>query len=197
MKMKPPCHESTDGSSHVCPWWLAYTFDNPIRRWLHRPRKLLAPYVKEGMHVIDVGCGMGVFTIAMAKKVGDSGRVTALDLQEKMLEIVRKRSKRAGVEHRIQTVQGSADQIDAGAYLDFALAFWMVHEISDRPGFFQKISTALKPGGLLLMAEPAMHVSRRDFERSVEQAATAGLLPQGSQPKVRMSLSTVLVKQKR
>jgi ubiquinone/menaquinone biosynthesis C-methylase UbiE len=195
--MKTPCHDSPGGSSHVCPWWLAYTFDNPIRRWIHRPRKLLAPYVKEGMHVIDVGCGMGVFTIEMAKQVGDSGRVTALDLQEKMLEIVRRRSKRAGVEYRIQTVQGSADRIDGEAQHDFALAFWMVHEISDRPGFFQKISTALKPGGMLLMAEPAMHVSRRDFDRSVEQAATAGLLPHASQPKVRMSLSKVLVKQNR
>jgi hypothetical protein len=33
---------------HVCPWWLAYTFDNPLRRLLHNPEKLLAGLVEEG-----------------------------------------------------------------------------------------------------------------------------------------------------
>ncbi len=194
--MRNACHESP-GSSHVCPWWLAYSFDNPIRRWIHRPRRLLAPYVKEGMHVVDVGCGMGLFTIAMAKLVGDGGRVTALDLQRKMLEITRKRATKAGIEHRIRTVQGSADRIDGSEQFDFAIAFWMVHEVPDSFGFFKKISTVLKPEAMLLVAEPAMHVSRKDFQRTIEQAARVGLQPLASQPTVRLSFSSMLVKPKR
>ena len=182
------------GSSHVCPWWLAYSFDNPIRRWLHRPRKLLAPYVAEGMHVIDVGCGMGVFSIAMAKLVGAGGRVTVLDLQEKMLEITHKRAKQAGMHRRIRTIQGSADQLEGEAHIDFALAFWMVHEVPDRPSLFKKLHTVLKPGGMLLVAEPTMHVSRKQFERTLQEAFEAGLRPHGRQPTVRLSLTKLLVK---
>ena len=187
-------NNNADGSGHVCPWWLAYSFDNPLRRWLHRPRKLLAPYVKEGMHVIDVGCGMGGFSIAMAKLVGDGGRVTALDLQEKMLEITRKRAKRAGMQHRIQTIQGSADQLEGKAHIDFALTFWMVHEVPDRVGFFNKLYTVLKTDGMLLVAEPAMHVSRKGFEQTLQEAFEAGLRPHGQQPAVRLSLSKLLIK---
>jgi 2-polyprenyl-3-methyl-5-hydroxy-6-metoxy-1,4-benzoquinol methylase len=52
---------------HVCPWWLAYTFDNPIRRFFHKPDQMLAKFVKEGMTVVDIGCGMGYFSIGLAK----------------------------------------------------------------------------------------------------------------------------------
>ena len=195
MKRNSAGDQKAGTNTHVCPWWLAYTFDNPIRRWIHRPRTLLAPFVKEGMHVIDIGCGMGVFTIAMAELVGNSGSVTALDVQEKMLEIAMKRARKAGIDHRIQPVQGSAEQIAGRAHIDFALAFWMIHEVPDRFGFFRKIATALKPDGVLLAAEPAMHVSRKDFDQTLMAAASAGLLPLARQPEVRFSLSKVLGKQ--
>ncbi|MGD9581250.1 MAG: methyltransferase domain-containing protein, partial [Vampirovibrionia bacterium] len=67
--------------THVCPWWKAYFFDNALRRFLQKPHKLLKPYVKPGMSTMDVGCGMGMFVIEMAKLVGDSGKVYAVDLQ--------------------------------------------------------------------------------------------------------------------
>jgi cyclopropane fatty-acyl-phospholipid synthase-like methyltransferase len=38
---------------------------------------MLGPYVKPGMTVLDVGCGMGFFSIGMARMVGDEGRVIA------------------------------------------------------------------------------------------------------------------------
>ena len=194
MNMKASRSHDATGSGHVCPWWLAYSFDNPIRRWIHRPKKLLSPYVTGGMHAVDVGCGMGVFAIAMAALVGDSGRVTALDLQEKMLEITNKRAKRAGLDHRIRTLHGSADQLEGTAIYDFAIAFWMVHEVPDRIGFFRRLSAALKPDGKILVAEPAIHVSRKDFGQTLALAADAGLQPDSRQPKVRLSLSRLLVK---
>ena len=56
---------------HVCPWWGGYFIDNPLRRLLHNPEKIIGPYVRPGMTVMDVGCGMGFCSIAMAKIVGD------------------------------------------------------------------------------------------------------------------------------
>ena len=48
---------------HVCPWWFAYTFDNPLRRLVHNPEKMLQKFIKEGDTVVDIGCGMGYFSI--------------------------------------------------------------------------------------------------------------------------------------
>ena len=71
---------------HICPWWLAYTFDNPLRRLFHKPGIIFAPYISEGMIVADFGCGMGYFSIGLAKIVGDEGQVIAVDVQQKMLD---------------------------------------------------------------------------------------------------------------
>ena len=81
---------------HVCPWWGGYFIDNPIRRLFHNPEKIVGPYVKPGMTAMDVGCGMGFCSIAMAKIVGDSGQVIAVDLQQKMLEVLRQRADKGG-----------------------------------------------------------------------------------------------------
>lgn len=40
-------------NKRVCPWWLGYTLIIPFRRLQYDPRKLLAPYVHEGMTVIE------------------------------------------------------------------------------------------------------------------------------------------------
>ena len=54
---------------HICPWWLAYTFDNPFRHFFHNPEKMLGSYVAKGMTVLDVGCGMGFFSISFMPQV--------------------------------------------------------------------------------------------------------------------------------
>ena len=90
---------------HVCPWRHAYWFDNALRRFVYRIDGMFGPYVKPGMTVMDVGCGMGFNAIGLAKIVGEQGRVIAVDLQPEMLEVLRRRAERAGVAHRIRTHQ--------------------------------------------------------------------------------------------
>jgi len=51
----------------VCPWWLAYTFDNPFRRLFQNPDRILGNDAKPGHTVLDIGCGLGYFTLAMAR----------------------------------------------------------------------------------------------------------------------------------
>ena len=49
----------------VCPWWLGYFLASPIRQWLGQdPIKILSPYVREGMIVLEPGPGMGFFHAA-------------------------------------------------------------------------------------------------------------------------------------
>lgn len=56
--------------NRVCPVEHAGSLDNKIRKWLQNPRKILQPFVSEGMTVLDLGCGPGFFSIDMAHMVG-------------------------------------------------------------------------------------------------------------------------------
>ncbi len=94
--------DSVANHSHcVCPWWLCATFDNPLRRLIHNPERILCELVRSGDTALDLGCGMGVFSIPLARLVGPSGKVICVDLQEQMLAGVRRRAERAGVAQRI------------------------------------------------------------------------------------------------
>ena len=158
----------------VCPWWLCRSFDNPLRRLFHDPERLLAPYVKPGMTVVDIGCGMGYFTLGLARLAGPGGKVVAVDLQERMLEALGQRALRAGLAERIVRHRGRPDALGVEGPADFALAFWMVHEVPDKARFFQEIMAFLKPGGRLLVVEPKYHVTKKSLERTLAVCREAG-----------------------
>jgi ubiquinone/menaquinone biosynthesis C-methylase UbiE len=161
---------------HVCPWWLAWlSIMNPLRRLQHNPQKILGPYLKPGMTMMDVGCGMGWFSVPAAGMVGEKGRIIAVDLQQKMLDGLVRRAKKAGVADRIETHRCEIDRLGVQVQVDFALAFAMVHEVPDAPRLLAEIRDSLRPGGRLLLAEPRMHVSQAAFDVTVAAATAAGL----------------------
>ena len=173
---------------HVCPWWLAYTFDNALRRRLHDPERMLAPHVRGGMTVLDVGCGMGFFSIALARLVGAHGTVIAADLQQQMLDVTTRRAESAGVVSRVRPHLCTADRIGIKGSVDFVLAFWMVHEVPDLGRFMSELHSLTRPDGCLLVAEPRMHVSRGAFAEAVATACSAGFAAaSGDAPRVRLS----------
>jgi ubiquinone/menaquinone biosynthesis C-methylase UbiE len=171
-----------------CPWWLCFTFDNFLRRTFQNPSKIMSPYVKEGWTVLDVGPGMGYFTIPIAKLVGPSGQVIAADLQRHMLDAIYRRAVRARVQDRIILHQTQPDEIGLTAPVDFCLAFWMVHE-----RFLNQIISILKPGGTMLVAEPKLHVSQVNFCATVNLAQEVGF-QFIEQPKIFLSNTALLKK---
>ncbi|MGC1455589.1 MAG: class I SAM-dependent methyltransferase [Nitrospirota bacterium] len=181
---------------HICPWWLAYTFDNPLRRYFHDPQAILMPYLREGMTAIDLGCGMGYFSRAMAKIVGDAGKVISVDLQTKMLDITRRRAEKDGVVHRIRFLLASEDDLGVTEQVDFALAFWMVHEVTDKRSFFRQSYRVLKPAGTFLIAEPKMHVTQARFDSILPFAEEAGFHVT-AKPSIRLSRSMICKKKDR
>ena len=147
-------------ATYVCPWWsVPFTINTPLRRLLHDPQKIVGPYVRPGMTVMDVGCGVGWFSIPMARMVGDHGKVIAVDLQQQMLDMLRRRAEKAGVAARIELHKCEQDRLGIDAEADFALAFAMLHEVPDQRRLLGEIHDCLKPGGKLLLAEPPIHVS--------------------------------------
>ena len=180
------------GKSHgVCTWWVAYTFDNPFRKLIHKPQKVLGSYVKEAMTVMDVGCGMGHFSIGMAGLVGSAGKVIAIDLQQKMLDVMRSRASRAGLADRIISHLSQAENIGLQEQVDFILTFWMVHEVPDQRKFFSQLKSILAPAGNILVAEPKMHVTAKEFEGTLNIADAVGLRCLATPP-IRFSRTALL-----
>jgi len=164
----------TDNDNRVCPIERAGSLDNKIRRWLQNPRKILSPYIEEGMTVLDVGCGPGFFSIDMAQMVGKSGRVIASDLQEGMLQKVREKIKATELEARITLHKCEDNKIGVLEHVDFVLLFYMVHEVLNKKKFFNEIETILKPDGQILIVEPPFHVSKSAFEETISKAREVG-----------------------
>jgi len=180
-------------NNSVCPWWLCHSFDNPLRGIFHKPEPLLAPYLKPGMTAVDIGCGMGYFTMGLAKLAGPGGRVIAVDLQQKMLDALEKRARRAGVADRILFHRCRPDSLGVEGPVDFALVFWMTHEVPDKPRFFGELFALLKAGGRLLLVEPKFHVTQMSFERTAAVCREAGFRAL-EEPRIALSRAVLMGK---
>lgn len=164
---------------HVCPWWLGYLLASPIRRIQYQPAKVLGPHVHPGMTVLEPGPGMGFFTMELARLVGSSGRVIAVDIQPRMLDGLRRRAAKAGVLDRLDARLAAPDSLgiaDLAGTVDFTLAFFMVHELPAAAGFFREVAAASKPGARLLFAEPKGHVKGPAFDAELQAARDAGFV---------------------
>jgi ubiquinone/menaquinone biosynthesis C-methylase UbiE len=180
----------------VCPWWIGYLLASPLRRLWQDPRKILSPYVTTGATVLEPGPGMGFFTLDLARLVGPTGRVIAIDVQPQMLGALRKRARRADLEGRVETRLASESSLgvdDLAGKVDFVLAFAVVHELADVSGFFRDVAKALVPGGRILVAEPRGHVSEVELAKTIETAAVAGLRV-AERPAVRGSRTALLTR---
>ena len=183
----------SDGIKRVCPVERAGHLDNRIRRWLQNPHKILRPYIKEGITVLDLGCGPGFFSIDIAQMVGKSGQVIASDLQEGMLQKVKDKIKGTELEERITLHKCEENKIGVSEHVDFVLLFYMVHEVPNKEEFFKEIGTLLNPNGQVLIVEPSFHVSKSAFEETVRKAKDLGFtIIEG--PKVFFSKTVILKK---
>lgn len=166
-------------SKRVCPWWLGYFLLNPFRRWRHDPKKLLSPYVRGGMTVLEPGPGMGFFTLELLRMVGANGRVVAVDVQPKMLERLKRRAQKAGLAERLDVRLAQPESMglsDLAGKVDFTLAFAVVHEFPSARNFFMEVSQSSKPGVQVLVAEPSGHVKADEFEGEIKDAVGAGFV---------------------
>jgi len=173
---------------YVCPAWLGYFLLFPWRKWLENPNQILGPLVRPGMTVLEPGCAMGYFTLPLARMVGPEGRVIAVDIQPKMLDVLGRRAQKAGLADRIEIRLAHADRLgveDLDGRVDLVSAVHMVHEVPDQTSFFQDIWPTLKRGGRFFIVEPKAHVRAKQFEQSLAKAEKIGFKREECQVKVR------------
>ena len=183
-------------AKRLCPWWMGYFLVCPMRRWLQKPEALLAPYLREGMTVLEPGPGMGFFTLPMSRMAGPAGKIVAVDIQAKMLEYLRRRAMKASTLDRIDMRLAQPDSLGIGDLndrVDFVLAFFMVHEMPSPAEFFREAAAAMKAGTFMLFAEPAGHVKPEKFQAELQVARDAGL-EVTARPAISRSMAAVLRK---
>jgi ubiquinone/menaquinone biosynthesis C-methylase UbiE len=174
MQAKPVNLNDAKPNNRVCPHTIAFMLDNPLRRLIQNPARIVGPYIKPGDTVIDLGCGPGFLTIDMAKMVGPTGKVIAVDLQSQMLDHVRRKALKKNVSARMVYHQCGPHRLELSTKADFCLAFYMVHETPEPDAFFKEIRTLLNPSGLFLIVEPRFHVKKGEFEDMVDLAEQNG-----------------------
>jgi len=184
---------NTNRQHNICHVELAGALDGALRRFMHNPQKILKPYIKAGMTVLDIGCGPGFFTIEIAKQLNGSGKVIAADIQQGMLNLIRGKIRGTDLERIIELHQSDFERIGVVEKVDFVLAFWMIHEVRNQEKFFEELTSILKPNGLMLIIEPKFHVPKTEFNVMVDRLKTIGFTVIES-PKVFFSRAVVLTK---
>jgi len=180
---------------HVCPFQHRWVLTVAGRKLLNNPNRILRPLLTPGMTALDVGCGVGYFTIPMARLVGGAGHVIAVDVQPEMLAVMQANASKASFGN-ITAHQCDATTLGIGEWagtVDFAMLFYMLHEANDPAGLIAEVYHALKPGGKLLFAEPVMHVDAPGFARSASLFTQAGLQRLGT-PRIPISRAAVFQK---
>jgi ubiquinone/menaquinone biosynthesis C-methylase UbiE len=138
--------------------------------------------IARGATVADIGAGVGYFTWRLAERVGPAGKVYANDIQEKMLERLRRNMQERGLAH-VEPVLGAEDdpRLPAGR-MDLVLLVDVYHEFSQPRKMLQKIRESLKPDGRLVLLEyrkedPSVPI-RAEHKMSVQEVK-AEVEPEG------------------
>ncbi|MGL6298510.1 MAG: class I SAM-dependent methyltransferase [Methanobacteriaceae archaeon] len=164
--------------------------DLRLRKVLHNPKKILSPYIKEGMDVLDVGCGSGFFTVEIGELVGN-GSVIGADIQKGMLDQLEKKINNSGLGKTVKIHKAESNSINLKQKFDFILAFYTIHEVENSEKFIEELKESLKEYGLILVSEPKIEVSKEQFKKTIKLMEQKGFKVIEA-PNIHMSRSALL-----
>lgn len=165
------------------PSFIGRFLDSRYRRWLQPPDKVISRSgIREGMTVLELGCGSGAFTTFAVRAVGGEGRLYALDIQRDMLKQLRR--KLARPENRALRNIGL---VQAGAYylpfrdgsFDAVYLVTVLQEIPDKDRALWEIKRVLKTGGILAVTEFLPDPDYPLSSTTIRMGEQAGLAPEG------------------
>lgn len=130
--------------------------------------------LKPGMSVADIGAGSGYYTELLARAVGPSGKVLAVDIQAGMLRLIEERMQREKLANVTPILGLASDPKRPERSIDLALLVDVYHEFADPRAMLRRIRSALRPDGRLVLLEfrkedPSIPI-RLEHKMSVEEA---------------------------
>lgn len=175
-----PRQRRVGGPEPPYPPWV---IDNIVTRF-HARAILKRLDVRSGMRVLDLGAGPGRLTIPLARLVGRSGEVVAVDISPKMIERLERRASKAGIDNIRTIVGGAGTGVDAGSDFDLAIAASVLGEIDavHRGAAFAEVNASLKPGAVLAVVEAKPDPDFQRPETVLTLAEKAGFQVEDSQP---------------
>ena len=174
---KKPGEELSLPTPHKCPWWMHYVLISPLRRLLEPPEKLVRPFIRAGMTVVEPGCGFGFVSLELARLVGDQGKVISVDLEPRAVKRLEKRARKAGLSERMEFRSCSSHHLGLADYdgrVDVVVVVHTLHEFEDLSGFLAQTAALLKPSGRLLIVEPKGHIKPAEFQTQLQSCRQVG-----------------------
>ena len=128
--------------------------EDPKRDTWQKPEEILnALEIGRGQAIADIGAGSGYLTVKLSERVGSTGTVYAVDIQQEMLDYISKRLGTEGLKNVILVLGSMDDPKLLPSSLDIAILLSTYHEIAHPIDFMKKIKLALKPHGRLAILE--------------------------------------------
>jgi ubiquinone/menaquinone biosynthesis C-methylase UbiE len=150
-----------DGEPSPMPAAHAGHLTNPLRRLVQSPEALLdAAGLAPGMTVLELGPGPGYFTVPAARRVGNAGRVLAVDVQPAMIAMLERRLAQSGLSNAEARIADAHHLPAADASVDAAFLVSVLGEIPEPGRALAELRRVLKPTGSLTIGE-----SRGDPDR--------------------------------
>ena len=158
--------------------------EEPARAAWQKPDQIIDTLaLRPGQTVCDIGAGPGYFALRAAKRVGETGRVFAVDVDPRILDVLRTRIETAGVRNITPVLGLGADPLLPAATCDLILIVDVYHHFPDRPRYLRGLVPLLRKGGRMAAIDwhkrktpigppPEHRVSRDEF---LSDAGKAGL----------------------
>jgi ubiquinone/menaquinone biosynthesis C-methylase UbiE len=158
--------------------------EDPSRAGWQKPDEVVrALSLRPGQAACDIGAGPGYFTFPVARAVGETGRVHAVDVDPRILDSLRQRLRRTDLRNVTPVLALSDDPLLPPAACDLVLIVDTYHHFPDGPAYLRRLARSLKPGGRIANIDfhkrelpvgppPEHKLTREEF---LSQAKAAGL----------------------
>jgi predicted methyltransferase len=147
----------------------------PRDEWQRVPEILAALGVAEGQRVADIAAGEGYLTKPLARKVGKSGKVYAVEISEDARRALAELAQRDSFTN-VEVVAGTETDPKLPNGIDGAVILNSYHEMTQYKPMLEAIRNALRPGGVLVLVDngvPPGHAPTRE-----EQVRRHGIDPE-------------------
>jgi len=143
-------------ASFKCMTWL-YNFTDLIRNPQRRLKKIP---LKEGMVVLDYGCGPGRYTLPVARLVGPTGKVFAVDIQPLAISMIKEKATSESLTNIEAILVNSYDTGIQDSSVDLVLFLDTLHIIGNPNALFREIHRLLKQDGFIFMDSGHMKIAK-------------------------------------